>query len=158
MEIPQHIKAPWKFKHGHFAGDKSSPTVNSWRGMIARCTDPKHNNYDRYGGRGIRVCDRWLSFENFLADMGSKPSATHSIDRLDADKDYEPGNCRWATTFEQQHFNKRDVKLTPKDVHIIRKMWSSGVTQDDLATLFGVHQGQVSRIVNGKRWHDLPIQ
>ena len=78
--------------------------------MKERCRNPKHNRFHRYGGRGIRVCDRWLdSYENFLADMGRKPSPTHSVDRIDNDGHYEPGNCRWATDAEQRA-NRSDSK------------------------------------------------
>jgi hypothetical protein len=83
-----------------------SDTYRSWHGMRQRCSDPKQENYKYYGGRGITVCDRWQSFENFLADMGERPEGT-SIDRYpDNDGNYEPGNCRWATRSQQQH-NKR---------------------------------------------------
>jgi hypothetical protein len=90
-------------KHGEAANGKLSPEYSTWRSMIQRCEDPRHNRYDRYGGRGIRVCDRWRnSFEAFLADMGRKPSSNLSIDRINNDGNYEPGNCRWATASEQQ--------------------------------------------------------
>jgi hypothetical protein len=72
--------------------------------MKDRCTNPASAHYDRYGGRGIRVCARWLdSFENFYADMGERPEPKYlySINRLDNDGDYEPGNCCWATAAEQ---------------------------------------------------------
>lgn len=69
--------------------------------MRARCNNTGHAGYANYGGRGIRVCARWGRFAAFLADMGPRPSAQHSIDRLDNDGDYEPGNCRWATKQEQ---------------------------------------------------------
>jgi hypothetical protein len=89
-------------KHGHYAGGKPSPELRSWLKMKSRCYDPHNNRFDRYGCRGIRVCDRWLhSFENFLADMGPRPSPKHSIDRIDNDKDYCPENCKWSTAREQ---------------------------------------------------------
>lgn len=78
------------------------PERNIWRGMKARCASPGHPSYRYYGARGIRVCDAWReNFEQFIADMGRRPSPTHSIDRKDNDGHYEPGNCRWATKAEQ---------------------------------------------------------
>ena len=74
--------------------------------MIQRCTDPGHKSYKDYGGRGIKVCERWLTFENFYADMGDPPDGL-SIDRKNVNGNYEPGNCRWATP-EEQASNRRD--------------------------------------------------
>ena len=78
-----------------------------WARMIQRCTNPNYKYYRDYGGRGITVCERWrLSFAAFRADVGESPTAAHSIDRIDNSKGYEPGNVRWATSFEQ-HRNQR---------------------------------------------------
>lgn len=88
-------------KHGHTgSGGKTTPTYRSWRTMLNRCQNPGHEQYKDYGGRGIKVCDRWLSFENFLEDMGERPEGM-TLDREDKEKDYEPSNCRWATWKEQ---------------------------------------------------------
>ncbi len=87
-------------------GRGKSPEYGVWSSMIQRCTNPKNKEYHNYGGRGIQVCNRWLKFDNFISDMGERPSGKHSLDREDNDKGYAPGNCRWATSREQS-FNKR---------------------------------------------------
>lgn len=96
-------------KHGHAGNGREgrSPTYNSWRAMIARCTYAAHPRYGDYGGRGIRVCERWRRFDAFLADMGERPPEL-TLDRIDADGHYEPGNCRWADK-QTQRWNRRTI-------------------------------------------------
>ncbi len=84
-------------------------TRSSWRAMKRRCLDPRVREYPNYGGRGIIICERWLDFESFLADMGIRPFGL-TLDRVDNDGNYEPGNCRWATRIEQNR-NSRHVRL-----------------------------------------------
>lgn len=82
-----------------------------WAGMKYRCSNPNSRIFNRYGGRGIRVCERWQKFEAFLEDMGFSPSAKHSIERSDVNGDYTPDNCRWATPAEQSRNTTRSTYL-----------------------------------------------
>lgn len=86
-------------------GRRATLTYNIWAAMIQRCTNPQNKDYRLYGARGITVCERWREFPNFLEDMGEKPVGL-SLDRIDNDGNYEPGNCRWATA-SQQRANQR---------------------------------------------------
>lgn len=92
--------------HGHRGGTRS-PTYNSWRAMIYRCTYERHPFYPDYGGRGITICEAWRKFDNFLRDMGERP-ANATLDRIDVDGNYEPGNVRWADKYYQR-WNRRDM-------------------------------------------------
>jgi len=92
--------------------------------MKKRCRGP-HRSFHLYGGRGVTVCSRWESFENFLADMGPRPSPKHSIDRIDSGGNYEPGNCRWATRAEQSRNTRRNVLLTFGGQTMCLEDWAS---------------------------------
>lgn len=83
------------------------PLYSTWSSMIQRCTNPNRDNFHLYGGRGITVCLRWRTFAMFLYDMGEKPSPQHTLDRINPEGNYEPGNCRWATTKEQADTMRR---------------------------------------------------
>lgn len=94
-------------------GNERVPGYRTWLSMIARCENPRTESYPRYGGRGITVCERWRgSFADFIADVGPRPSPSHSIDRINVNGNYEPGNCRWATAVEQQRNRRSNRVLT----------------------------------------------
>jgi len=106
----------WKQKEYEYHGmSKTHPEYRIWASMKSRCANPNDPGYFRYGGRGIKVCDRWKeSFTAFYEDMGQRPSPRHSLDRIDTDGGYEPDNCRWVLPKTQSN-NRRDNRLVTLD-------------------------------------------
>jgi len=134
-----------------------SSEYTTWVNMRQRCGNPANGAWANYGGRGIRVCERWrASFEAFIGDMGMKPvggGVRLSLDRVDNDGNYEPGNCRWATCGEQMS-NRRnslrdDRELSEADVECMRKKWLTGVGVGELAEVFMQSEADVLAIVGG---------
>jgi hypothetical protein len=116
--------------HGETCDGRQTPEYMAWNNMRARCSNRRRSDYARYGGRGIRVCERWNgSFDAFLADMGRRPSFRHSIDRIDSNGDYCPENCRWATDVEQSRNRRssRSVTIDGKSVPLIEACRSAGL-------------------------------
>ena len=123
-------------------GMDRTPTHWAWAGMIQRCENPKYKFYHRYGGRGIKVCDRWRgSFAAFLEDMGPKPDGM-SLDRIDNDGDYEPGNCRWASITRQ---------LRNREVTVYLEFRGERKPLGDWADQFGIPVRRVRQRL-GKGW------
>jgi len=121
----------------------------SWREMIGRCSNPKHTDYAQYGARGIDVCERWLSFDDFLADMGERPYRT-TIDRRNNALGYSPGNCRWATATEQNR-NSRQCKLTLALAKEALDSIRNGESRISVAARMGVTKAAVAALCTGGR-------
>lgn len=113
-----------------------------WHTMRQRCENPKATGYSYYGGRGIKVCERWLSFKNFLEDMGERPSLKHTLDRIDVNGNYEPSNCRWVTWTEQAN-NRRMTSRNQSGVtgvswHKSANKWEASITVNYKKIYLGV--------------------
>ena len=132
-------------KHGATLNGKHTGAYRSWTTMKSRCYNEDNNRFYAYGGRGIAVCDRWLeSFENFLADMGDRPDGC-TIDRIDVNGNYDPENCRWATTSDQAKNQRKNVWY---------ELDGQKMIQADVARALGVHP---SVVLEMRRKNRLPL-
>jgi hypothetical protein len=135
--IQREIMRQLKTTHGGSHRGKHTPEYKTWAGMKKRCYDENNNTFINYGGKGVKMCERWLeSFDNFLADMGRKPSPKHSIDRLDSSGDYSPENCRWATQQQQANNKSSNRVISYKGQSKTIAQWSR-VLNMKYAALYG---------------------
>ena len=102
-----------------------SPEHRAWTAMLGRCQNTLDQRYKNYGGRGITVCERWESFRNFLMDMGLRPDPTHSLDRINNDGNYEPGNCRWTDQKTQCRNMRRNIRITFNGITLCATDWAA---------------------------------
>jgi hypothetical protein len=140
--LHREITSATSTTHGQSRAGRWSPEYRAWSGMLMRCENPNVKNFDRYGGRGVAVCERWHKFESFFADMGPRPSSAHSLDRWpDNDGHYEPGNCRWATRPEQNRNKSNNVFVTVNGQTLV---------QSEACRLYGIsHSRARGRIKSG---------
>lgn len=147
---PKRLKGADNPHYQH--GMSGTKTYRCWYNMIQRCQNPKSDSYRKYGAKGISVCDRWLSFENFYSDMGDQP-AGETLDRIDSAVGYEPSNCRWATYKTQNRNRPGFVKLTQRKADKIRSIHKKRtVPRKALAEMFGVSEATIKKVVSGAYW------
>jgi len=137
--------------HGATKKGKTTAEYRAWQSIKTRCYDESVNCYPNYGGRGVAVCDRWLnSFENFLADVGLRPSVNHSADRFpNTNGNYEPNNFRWATRAQQNRNQRRNVYLEYNGERMVLKDW---------ATRFGVRYTCISVMLKSGRTFEQVVE
>ncbi len=132
--------------------DKKSPLYRLWLNLRNRCNNPFTPDYKYYGGRGITVCPTWDNFKQFAADVGPHPGNGLTLDRVDTNKGYMPGNVRWATRKTQSR-NRNYCQLDEAAAREIRlAYWGDCANQVTLAARFGVSQKMISNIIRGEAW------
>lgn len=121
-------------------GMVGTPTYHCWEGIVSRCRLPSHPSYHRYGGRGIKICDRWLKFEGFLEDMGVKPDGL-TIDRIDNEGDYEAGNCRWVGMDVQNNNRGDNVYIEAFGEKLTVAQWARRLGISSVALAYRIEHG-----------------
>ncbi|MET3998844.1 hypothetical protein [Marinobacterium sp. MBR-109] len=147
---PRGNKRPGKdhnrFKHG-MAG---TSTYKSWLAMKKRCLNPDCKDYPNWGGRGITICNEWMDFNNFLRDMGEKPKGM-TLERVNNDDDYKPGNCIWASRTAQSR-NRRYTKMSAEQAAELKADREAGMTYPVLSEKYGISISHAHRIASGDSW------
>lgn len=139
------------FKHGM----NGTRIHNVWINMRQRCLNPKSKAYPHYGGRGIKICKRWMVFDNFHTDMGDPPPK-HTLERKNNNKGYNKSNCTWALQKDQIR-NKRDIKLSLQDAIEIVKLRDKGLTNIKIGKMFNIGTTHVSKIYHKRLWPEATI-
>lgn len=135
-------------KHGYNRRGQTKSEYRIWCNMKYRCQVKTYKEFYLYGGRGIKVCKRWLSFENFISDMGDRPSDKYSLDRINTNGNYEPENCRWATSSEQNHNRRSNRWIEHNGTKLILADW---------ARKFGTSPSNVLTMMKRKPFNDIVI-
>lgn len=142
--------------HGHTSRREYSPTYHSWQSMLARCRFTSRDPSKKYAGRGITVCERWRSFDNFLADMGERPAGT-TLDRINPNGHYEPGNCRWSTPREQAR-NRRNARLDFSSAVEVAMARLKGESAKSIAARYGCSESLPREVAKGRSWPDALVE
>ncbi len=132
----------WKAANATKHGSYGSPAYRTWIEINRRCLNPNFKSFHQYGGRGVKVCDRWRHFENFLADMGERPYPAAEIDRIDSNGDYEPSNCRWTDRKGQMRNVRNNRYITAFGRTMIMADWAKETGVDASLICWRLKQGQ----------------
>jgi len=135
-------------------GKSKSKIYRVWCTMKQRCYNHNYPDYKNYGAKGIKVCEEWLTFENFLEDIGDKPFNLVSLDRIDNNGDYEKSNIRWAS-YNTQAQNRSSTKLNPEIVREIRSKTLSKIEKDNLCKLYNISKNTLHDVIKNRTWKNI---